>query len=52
VQNKGITSPTSAAPSPAQKSITEQLEELKKLQDQGLITETDFDAKKKQILGI
>ena len=32
------------------KSMTEQLEELKKLQEQGLITEADFDAKKKQIL--
>ena len=37
---------------PPQKSITEQLEELKKLQEQGLITETDFEAKKKQILNI
>lgn len=37
---------------PAQKSITEQLEELKKLQEQGLITEADFEAKKKQILNI
>ncbi len=34
------------------KSITEQLEELKKLQEQGLITEADIDAKKKQILKI
>ncbi len=35
-----------------EKSIAEQLEELKKLKDQGLITEADFEAKKKQILGI
>lgn len=41
------TSSTSVSDS---KSITEQLEELKKLQEQGLITEADFDAKKKQIL--
>lgn len=41
--------PTAA---PAQKSITDQLEELKKLQEQGLISEADFEAKKKQILGI
>ncbi len=39
-------------PKPAEKSITEQLEELKKLVDQGLITEADFEAKKKQILGL
>ncbi len=32
------------------KSITEQLEELKKLQEQGLITEADYESKKKQIL--
>lgn len=39
-------------PATAEKSITEQLEELKKLQEQGLITEQDFEAKKKQILKI
>lgn len=34
------------------KTIAEQLEELKKLKEQDLITEADFEAKKKQILGI
>jgi cytochrome c-type biogenesis protein CcmH/NrfG len=33
-------------------SIKQQLEELKEMQDQGLITEADFEAKKKQLLGI
>ncbi len=45
-------SAASPAPKPAEKSVTEQLEELKKLVDQGLITEADFEAKKKQILGL
>lgn len=39
-----------AGKSEPQKSMSDQLEELKKLQEQGLITEADFDAKKKQIL--
>lgn len=50
VSNPAVSQTPTAAP--AQKSITEQLEELKKLQEQGLITETDFEAKKKQILNI
>lgn len=33
-------------------SLSDQLAELKKLLDTGLITQRDFDAKKKQILGI
>lgn len=49
---KSASESKAAAPVPVQKSITEQLEELKKLQDQGLISEADFEAKKKQILGI
>ena len=43
---------TSSSPLPTQKSMTEQLEELKKMLDQGLITQEDFDAKKKQLLGL
>lgn len=41
-----------AGKSEPQKSLTDQLEELKKLQEQGLITEADFEAKKKQILNL
>lgn len=33
-------------------SIAEQLRQLQNLQDQGLITQEDFDAKKKQLLGL
>jgi hypothetical protein len=44
------------APVPAdattQPSETEQLQELAKMKDQGILTEEEFAAKKKQILGI
>ena len=57
---KSSNTPEKTPTSPAQvkamaqkeKFMTEQLEELKKMLDQGLITEADFEAKKKQILGI
>lgn len=52
VKSSAVSSASSPSDTPAQKSITEQLEELKKLQEQGLITETDFEAKKKQILNL
>jgi hypothetical protein len=32
--------------------VTAQLQELKNLKDQGIITQEEFDAKKKQILGL
>jgi Short C-terminal domain len=46
--------PQAAAPppAPAQPDLTTQLAELAKLKEQGIITEEDFEAKKKQILGI
>jgi len=40
-----------AAPAPADDPAA-QIEELGKLKDQGLLTEEEFTAKKKQILGI
>jgi membrane protease subunit (stomatin/prohibitin family) len=42
--------PTPAAP--AQPDYAAQLEQLAQLRDQGVITAEDFEAKKKQILGI
>jgi predicted Zn-dependent peptidase len=42
--------PTQSAP--AQDNMTTQLKELKGLLDSGIITQEEFDAKKKQILGI
>ena len=42
-----------AAPAAApQEDYTEQLEQLAKLRDDGVITADDFEAKKKQLLGI
>ena len=47
--------PAEAAPAPAAPSEPEymgELERLAQLRDQGIITNDDFEAKKKQILGI
>jgi len=41
-----------AAPAPAADDTAAQIEELGKLKEQGLLTEEEFTAKKKQILGI
>lgn len=40
------------APAPATDDTTAQLQELAKLKDQGILTEEEFAAKKKQLLGI
>lgn len=42
------------APAPVEQvdSTTEQLQQLAQLKDQGILTQDEFDAKKKQILGI
>jgi hypothetical protein len=37
---------------PAQADYTAELEKLAKLRDEGVITAEDFEAKKKQLLGI
>jgi hypothetical protein len=39
-------------PAPAQPDYVAELERLAQLRDQGVITAEDFDAKKKQLLGI
>jgi hypothetical protein len=47
--------PAEASPAPAAPSEPEymgELERLSQLRDQGIITNEDFEAKKKQILGI
>ena len=41
-----------AAPAPVVADETEQLQKFKKLLDDGVITQEEFDAKKKQILGL
>lgn len=37
---------------PAQDPVVAQLEQLAQLKDQGILTQEEFDAKKKQLLGI
>ncbi len=46
--------PQAAAPqaAPAEADYTAELEKLAKLRDEGVITAEDFEAKKKQLLGI
>jgi membrane protease subunit (stomatin/prohibitin family) len=44
--------PPPAAVPAAEPDYTAELEKLAKLRDQGVITAEDFDAKKKQLLGI
>lgn len=41
-----------AASAPAQPDYTAELEQLARLKEQGILTEEEFTAKKKQILGI
>lgn len=49
----GYMEPTqSAAPAPAGDDTAAQLQQLAQLKDQGILTQEEFDAKKKQILGI
>jgi hypothetical protein len=44
--------PAAPAPAPAAPDYTAELEQLAKLRDAGVITAEDFEAKKKQLLGI
>jgi hypothetical protein len=48
----GQQEPQYAEPAPAAPDYTAELERLAQLRDQGVITAEDFDAKKKQLLGI
>lgn len=41
-----------AAAAPAETDYTEELAQLAKLKEQGILTDEEFEAKKKQILGI
>jgi hypothetical protein len=44
--------PTASQPAPAAPDYTAELEKLAKLRDEGVITAEDYEAKKKQLLGI
>lgn len=46
------TASAQAADQPQQQSIADQIRELSKLKDDGLITEAEFEAKKKSLLGL
>jgi Short C-terminal domain len=48
----GEPEPQYAAPAPAAPGYASELEQLAQLRDQGVITAEDFEAKKKQLLGI
>jgi hypothetical protein len=47
-----VAAPAPAPAAPAEPSYAAELEQLARLRDQGVITADDFEAKKKQILGI
>ncbi len=44
--------PEQSPAQPAQDDTVDQLQQLAQLKDQGILTQEEFDAKKKQILGI
>jgi Short C-terminal domain len=46
------TTAPAAAPAPSEPEYVGELERLSQLRDQGIISNQDFEAKKKQILGI
>ena len=52
--DEGYDEPQAAAPppAPAQPDYTQELSQLAQLKQQGVISEEEFEAKKKQILGI
>jgi membrane protease subunit (stomatin/prohibitin family) len=51
-QQQAPAAPPAAPAAPAEADYTAELEKLAKLRDEGVITAEDFDAKKKQLLGI
>jgi Short C-terminal domain len=51
-QQAGEPEPQYVEPAPAAPDYTAELERLAQLRDQGVITADDFEAKKKQLLGI
>lgn len=50
--DEGAQAQAAPAPEPAAEDLTAQLEQLAALKDKGILTEEEFQAKKKQILGI
>jgi hypothetical protein len=53
IANEGSAAPAAAPAAPAaQESYLDELEKLADLRDKGVISDEDFEAKKKQILGL
>jgi putative oligomerization/nucleic acid binding protein len=50
--NQSGTQQSAATPAPVAPDPTEQIKNLAELRDQGILTEEEFTAKKKQLLGI
>lgn len=48
----GYLEPTQPAAAPPADDMTAQLQQLAQLKDQGILTQDEFEAKKRQILGI
>lgn len=48
----GYMEPSSSQPAPQQDDTVAQLQQLATLKEQGILTQEEFDAKKKQLLGI
>lgn len=48
----GYLEPTQQVPAPVVDDTTAQLQQLAQLRDQGILTDDEFTAKKKQILGL
>ena len=48
----GEDAPPAAAPAPPEPGYVGELERLSQLRDKGIISDDDFEAKKKQLLGI
>jgi Short C-terminal domain len=52
MQQQQAYAPPPAAAAPAEPDYVAELEQLAQLRDQGILTPEEFDAKKKQLLGI
>lgn len=52
MQNEAAQNQTAQTQAAPQDDVTAQLQQLAQLKDQGILTQEEFDAKKKQILGI
>ena len=52
IADQGSASPDATPAGPEQESYLDELERLAKLRDQGVISDEEFEAKKKQLLGL